>query len=483
MLAMDDRPPGEAYEPQGTSHGELMDIARLAYIYGLPAYEVARLRYRALGRPRNPLQINTFRHTRTVNTPGNTDVTAVNSDTLLSRAWLDLSREPLVIHLPEETDRYYSLALMDIFTNNFAVLGPRTTSAVAGDVLLTGPRWDGAVSGETTVIRAPTNAVWALVRILVDETADLRPVHSLQDQLGIRPSGLGPASPSADHASRIPRVAPLDDAKPLVFFDVLNAVLTENPTSPEDQPILDRLRRVGVGPALEFRRADFSPPQLAALRRGIAAGQQTIRTQVGFRTGEPPPGRSELWPSDELLRRLRGPTDTLRVQMHADRRLGWSGPVGAVGNFGTDYLLRAQCALAGIGLLPRAEAMYFTTASDAQGVPLDGRHRHVLRFPGGRLPPVDAFWSLTVYRTDENNRRWLVPNEIDRYSLGSYSHGLRHGKDGGVEVFIQQTSPEGDSRNWLPAPEGRFVVTLRAYRPRRELLEGHYAIPDVERYQ
>jgi hypothetical protein len=167
--------------------------------------------------------------------------------------------------------------------------------------------------------------------------------------------------------------------------------------------------------------------------------------------------------------------------MHADRRLGWSGPVGQVGNFGTDYLLRAQCALAGLGLLPRQEAMYFTTATDALGAALDGRSNYVLRFPPSGMPPVDAFWSLTLYRTDENNRRWLVPNAIDRYSLGDHTPGLRHGSDGAVEIFIQADPPDAAPENWLPAAQGQFMLTLRAYRPRRELLEGRYRIPDVQR--
>lgn len=480
---MDEGQAGGDFRPQSKELTELRDLARLAYIYGLPSYEVARLRYRALSRPRGGerLRLNTFRHSRALSTPTTANVTAVNSDTLLSRAWLDLSQGPLVIHLPDTADRYYSLALMDFFTNNFAVLGRRTTGTAATDFLLAAPHWRGTAPTGMNVVRSPTNSVWALVRILVHGANDLAAVRALQDGLTI--SRLTPPSAAMPHGrDPLPLpVLPLDSKKPLIFLDVLNSLLTENPPPARDQAVLDRLRLIGVGPSLRFNRSDFTPTQLDALRQGVASGQDAIRAQVGFRTEKPQLSEPERWPSDALLAQLRGPADATRVQMHADRRFGWSGPVGEVGNFGTDYLLRAQCALAGLGLLPRQEAMYFTTATDAAGAPLDGRNRYVLRFSPADLPPVDAFWSLTIYRTDENNRRWLVANAIDRYSLGNHKPGLRYRGDGSLEIFIQQDPPAVNEENWLPAPAGRFLLTLRAYQPRRELLDGDYLIPEVQR--
>ena len=464
------------------AESDLADAARLAYIYGLPCYEVARLRYRALTLPRKGgglLQLNTFHHTRTLSTPETAVVTAVNSDTLLSRAWIDLSRGPLIIHLPDTADRYYSLALMDVFTNNFAVPGRRTSGTAAGQFLLAGPRWDGAAPAGMKVIRSPTDAVWGLVKILVDGPGDVAAVHAIQDQLAISRWGAASTSGSRDPAS-FP-VPPLDNDKPLTFFDVLNAVLTENPPPARDQPVLDRLRVIGVGPSLQFRRQDFTPPQLDALRRGLAAARDMIRAQVGFRTLGPQRTGFGEWPSDALLSQMRGPADPSRRPTVRNRSVGWSGPLGEVGNFGADYLSRAQSALAGLGLLPRQEAMYFSTATDALGALLDGRDRHVLRFPAGGLPPVDAFWSLTIYQTDENNRRWLSPNAIDRYSIGSQKRDLRYGEDGSLTIFIQRDAPAGGEENWLPAPDATFLLTLRAYQPRADLLDGRYVIPDVRR--
>jgi hypothetical protein len=461
------------------AHAELSDIARLAYIYGLPCYEVARLRYRALSLPRrggNKLRLNAFWHSRELSTPSTIDVTAVNTDTLLSRAWLDLSQGPLVIRLPDTADRYYSLALMDIFTNNFAVLGRRTTGTAALDFFLAGPQWDGAAPTGMPLVRAPTNAVWALVRILVRGPDDLPAVHALQNLLTLSRPG-APAettAPSPDPLS-LP-VLPFERTKPLIFLDVLNAVLTENPPPARDAPVLDRLRTIGVGPWLTFNRGDFPQPQLDALRQGITSAREAIRAQVAFRTQEPQRTGPSPWPSDALLAQLRDPVGTSPT--HKDRRHGWSGPLGEVGNFGTDYLLRAQCALAGLGLLPREEAMYFTTATDAVGAELNGRSNYILRFSPAGLPPVDAFWSLTIYRSDENNRRWLVANAIDRYSIGNQTSGLRYDRDGSLQIRIAH-DPPSTNENWLPAPEGRFLLTLRAYQPRRQLLDGRYEIPDV----
>jgi len=168
-----------------------------------------------------------------------------------------------------------------------------------------------------------------------------------------------------------------------------------------------------------------------------------------------------------------------QAQTHGARRAGWSRPDAAVGNFGSNYLLRARCALRGIGGLPCEEAMYFIAATDAAGAPLNGRHRYVLRFPPAGEPPVDAYWSLTAYWMDENNRRWLTPNEIDRYSIGNLTPGLRYGPDSALEIFIQHDRPSVNDENWLPAPDGRFVLNLRAYQPRLELRDGRYVIPEV----
>ena len=463
---------------------DLMDIARLAYIYGFPPYEMTRLRLLAFGQPRSgkPARPNALLHARALTTPTTGRVTNTNADMLKSSAWLDLSRGPLAIHAPDAADRYYSLALMDVFTNNFAVLGRRAAGAAAADFFLVGPQWLGAAPMGMTMIRAPTNAVWALVRIMVDGPDELPAVHALQDQFSISaPSGPVSETAPASLDPLSPPASSFDSGKPLAFFDVLNVVLTENPPPARDKAVLDRLRTIGVGPSLRFNRPDFTPPQLDALRRGLASAREAIRGQSGLRPNGPPPAGPSHWPSDALLAQLRGSTSASPAQTPGARRAGWSRPDPAVGNFGADYLLRARCALRGIGGLPCEEAMYFIAVTDAAGAALNGRHRYVLGFPPAGEPPVGAYWSLTAYWMDEDNRRWLVPNEINRYSIGNHTPGLRHGADGALEISIQRDRPTVDDENWLPAPEGRFVLNLRAYQPRLELRDGRYAIPEVRR--
>jgi len=459
---------------------DLMDVARLAYIYGFAPYEMTRLRTQAFAQPRSgkPARPNALLHGRALTTPTTGRVTNTNADMLKSSAWLDLSRGPLAIHTPDAANRYYSLALMDVFTNNFAVLGRRATGGAAADFWLAGPQWAGAAPAGMTTIRAPTNAVWALLRIMIDGPDELPAVHALQDQFSISaPPGRSSQTPPEGQDPATPPPALFDSGKPLTFFDVLNAVLTENPPPARDQAVLDRLRAIGVGPSLRFRRQDFTSAQLDALRQGLASARDEIRG----RAGAPPHGASRggpaHWPSDALLARLRGAASAPPT----GRRAGWSRPAAAVGNFGADYLLRARCALRGIGGLPCEEAMYFIAATDAVGDPLNGRHNYVLQFPPAGEPPVDAYWSLTAYWSDEDNRRWLTPNEINRYSIGNLTPGLRHGADGSLEISIQRDRPSAGDENWLPAPDGRFVLNLRAYQPRLELRDGRYAIPEVRR--
>jgi hypothetical protein len=462
---------------RGAEYRELVDIARLAFIYGVPSYEMARVRFRFLHQPRTA--VNSFRHQRECTTPSTARVTNANADVLKSTAWLDLSRAPLLIHVPDAGDRYCSLALMDFFTNNFAVLGRRAAGTAAGDFLLAGPQWDGAAPAGVVVIRAPTNSVWALARTLVYGPEDLATAHVLQDQFAIsrlRPTSQ--AAPRSPHPLSRP-VEPLGSTNLLDFFEVLNAVLTENPPLPQDKAIVDRLKAIGVGPSLQFRRDDFKQPELDALQRGIATAWQAIRRRGNLRVQSPRENAAMPWPSGALLGRLRGSFRGTEARAGKARRRGWRHPPMLVGNFSADYLLRARSALRGIGALPREEAMYFVAETDSNGAQF-GSGRYVLRFAQESLPPVDAYWSLTAYQVDKNKRLWLVPNPINRYSLGNHTTGLRRGADGSLKILIQHQQPSVNEENWLPVAEGRFLLTLGAYLPRQELLDGRYAIPDVE---
>jgi hypothetical protein len=261
-------------------------------------------------------------------------------------------------------------------------------------------------------------------------------------------------------------------------------VLTENPPPEGDKDMLDRLRPLGVGPSLHFDRGMFNDLQLGALRAGLASARDTIRnSEPGGRQALAAHGalhgrrQSGLMhqPTPSLISLMRGPQDP--SDQRSAPQAGWSQPPAQAGKFGRNYMLRARFALVGIGALPREQAMYFTTTTDADGMQLDGHSSYVLRFSPNGQPPVEAFWSLTVYRTDENRRRWLVPNAINRYSIGDRTPALRYSKDGALEILIQHSRPAGMAENWLPVCGGPFLLTLRTYQPGQALLDGRYEIP------
>jgi hypothetical protein len=422
---------------------ELSALAKEAYIYTFPLYAMYRTRYDALARSGAP---NRFQHARTLATPASRAVTAPNNDTLYSSAWLDLSQGPLVLHVPDTAGRYYSLAFMDFYTNNFAYVGRRRTGTKAGDFLIVGPRGQGERPPGIPVIAAPTNGVWLLGRILVTGVEDLPTVHALQNQLALTAlsSGDGGTAPRK-RAGIGPKPEPNN---PWNYFAVVNAALTENPPPARDRQVVVDVAKIAIGPDAFFDATRFSTEERAALLAGVGAAKRELETALIPRTiGRP----------------------------------GWTKPRADLGNFGTDYFFRASVAQVGLAALEPQEAVYLSPTGDADGRPTDGTHRYLLHFSKGGLPPVDAFWSLTMYQVDPDQRRFLVENSLNRYSIGDRTKGLVYNADGSLDIFIQHQSPgEAREANWLPAPEGRFVLSLRAYQPRSELLNGQYQVPVLQ---
>src|ERR1700730_3058325 len=422
---------------------ELSALAKEAYIYTFPLYAMYRTRYDALARSGAP---NCFQHARMLATPASRAVTAPNNDTLYSSAWLDLSQGPLVLHVPDTAGRYYSLAFMDFYTNNFAYVGRRTTGTKAGDFVIVGPRDQGERPPGIPVIAAPTNGVWLLGRILVTGVEDLPTVHALHFCLSLMSlSSADGGTPPRKRAGIGPKPAPNN---PWNYFAVVNAALTENPPPARDWQVVVDVAKIAIGPDAFFDATRFSTEERAALLAGVGAAKRELETGLIPRTiGRP----------------------------------GWTQPRAHLSNFGTDYFFRASVAQVGLASLEPQEAVYLSPTGDADGRPTDGTHRYLLHFSKGGLPPVDAFWSLTMYQVDPDQRRFLVENSLNRYSIGDRTKGLVYNADGSLDIFIQHQSP-GAAReaNWLPAPEGRFVLSLRAYQPRPELLNGQYQVPVLQ---
>lgn len=411
-------------------HEALRDAARHAFLYALPMTEIATVRGNLLGAG---IPAGRFFLQRGLATPKDRFVTTPNADTIYANAFIDLRQGPATLTLPPLGERYASLALMDMYSDHAAVLGSRTTGQDGGTFTLVGP--DAEAPAGT--IRSATNWVWALARVVVngpdDEPAALALLREFRCDAA--PMAAMPA-PGAD------RTGPWG-----AWLQTANALMLENPAPATDRLVLQEMAPLGLGdPA--FDPARFTPEEAAAIEAGIVEARKLTRT-AGF----------------------------------GGRRAGdWIYPAANTGNFFQDYLTRARIAVGGLAALPVAEATYLGALS-AEGGLFDGEGPWRLRFEPGQLPPVDAFWSLTMYEAESNGAFFLTPNAIGRYTIGDRTPGLVYGEDGSLEVCIARTDPGGArSANWLPAPvKGPFTVVMRAYLPRAGIVSQTYTPPSVER--
>ena len=409
----------------------LMQAARSAYLYALPITEIGALRGRMLD---HGIPAGKFFPQKGLATPTDRFVTTPNNDTIYANAFIDLRKGPATLTIPPLSDRYASLYLMDMFSNSIAVLGTRTTGQLGGTFTLVGPN-DAASPG---VLRAPTPWVWAMARVLVNRQEDVPAAFSLLHQFDC--SGT-PAKTQA---------APGGDRKGpwQSWMSAANGLLLENPPPPTDQKILQEIAPLGLG-SPDFDPAKFSTTNAAEIAAGIEEAKEAT-LQAGF-------GGSKVG--------------------------AWLFPAPDMGTFGQDYITRARIAVAGLAALPTAEAMYITAYSPDGSPAFKGDGLWRLRFPKDALPPVDAFWSLTMYALESNGALFLTPNSIDRYSISDRTPGVSYDSDGALTIWISRSDPGADlSENWLPAPvTGPFVMILRTYIPRAELVMQRYIPPSVEK--
>lgn len=425
----------------------LFSTAVEAYVWGYPLVLMERTRKLLTQQQRRGSSpANTLRHLTKLATPREREVVKPNNDTLYSSAWLDLSAGPMVLEVPD-VDRYYSFQLLDAYTNTCAYVGSRTTGTRAGRHVIVGPRWSGDVPGfdGCPVLRAPTDTVWLLGRTVVDGEEDLATAAAL-----IKQYRLEPAQPSQREPQwwTGPAESPhtIADAG-IEFYDELGIALERNPPPAAETGLLENFASAGIGPGRSPSRTTDAVTRLA-LEQAVAFGDQLLHARTSTRHGQ--------------------------SAKRADS--GWSYDLD-IGTYGNNYLLRAVIALHGLGALTAEEAIYASTQLDAAGQQLTGEHAYRLHFDADHLPPVDAFWSLTVY--DEDN--FLVANDIDRYAIGDRTPGLTYGSDGSLDLLVQHDKPGAGPSNWLPAPQGTFELTLRFYQPRQEMLDGTYKLPPIQR--
>lgn len=431
---------------------EARAIASEAYVYGIPMVDTWKTIYAFSIDKTSPQYkgpFNSALNFARVFTPEDTSFVTPNSDTPYTFAFLDLRAEPMVLTIPKmETDRYFVFQLMDLYTFNFDYIGSRTTGNDGGTYLLAGPKWQGETPGGIDkVIRSETELVTVVGRTQLFKPSDLDNVKRIQAGYKLQPlsafMGTSPP-PGAPEVQWMKPMPPDDERTSLAFFNELAFLLQfAQPPHPTETTVRERFARIGIAPGKPFETDKLSPELQAALQEGMADGQKQI---------------------DERRASLGGKTDSL----FGDRAF-----------LKNDYVARATGTQAGIGANSMEEAVYPILDKDADGQPLDGsKGKYMLHFASGQLPPVNAFWSFTVYDLPQ---QLLVKNPINRYLVNSpMLPELKKDPDGGLTLYIQADSP-GKSResNWLPAPNGPFVIFGRYYWPKAELLNDQWKTPLV----
>ncbi|WP_408597247.1 DUF1254 domain-containing protein [Pseudomonas sp. PLMAX] len=380
--------------------------------------------------------------------PQDNKVVSPNNDTFYSRALLDLRGEPQVLQVPAVQGRYYSFQLIDMRTDNLDYIGTRATGNQAGRYLIAGPDWQGDVpAGFSGVIRSPSRLVFLLGRTEVKGEADQQEAARALTGYTLQPLSkvLGGTSPEVLPSLQLPAYQDSKQGAAEALFNTFNALAPLHRWTAREQEKLARFAAIGIVPG-----AAFEAP--AGLGAAIAQGAEAGREQV------------------------RAASSQLSVEQQ-----GWFRSPTNVGKFGDDDLTRAAVAWRYIYANDAVEAVYPMALHDVQGQVLDGRHVYRLHFPAGQLPPVNAFWSLTLY---DGKTQLLAANAIQRYALGDRSPDLRHDADGGLTLLLQTHAPEAAQQgNWLPTPEGPFNLLLRLYLPKAGALDGSYHLPTIVRVE
>jgi hypothetical protein len=376
-----------------------------------------------------------------------------NFDTLYSSAYLDLTKGPMIVSAPDTNGRYYLLPMLDMWSDVFASPGWRTTGTHAGNFLVTPPGWSGTVPAGFTQIQAPTPYVWIIGRTKTDGPPDYDAVHKIQAGYKVTPLSEWnkPASPVSVKIDpnvdmKTPPKLQVDSMPVGKYFAYAADLLKLQPPHLTDQPIIAQMKRIGLEPGRDFDIDKLDP----VVKKGME--------------GAPEDGQKLMaWKVPTLARVVNG----------------WSMNTDTMGVYGNYYLKRAIVAQVGLGANLPEDAIYPLNIGDEAGKPLDGTNKYRISFEKGTTPPVNAFWSITLY----DSEGFQVANNLNRFAVSSWMP-LKYNVDGSLDLYIQNESPGKDSEaNWLPAPKGVFNLTMRLYGPRSEALTGRWAPPAITRVQ
>jgi hypothetical protein len=436
---------------------DVLDIAVEAYTYAYPLVLMDSTRLFATNVREADCEngtgapINRFSHLRRLPDAASNDTINPSLDTLYSSLWFDVTSEPLLINVPDSEGRYYSLSFLDYYSEVFASPGARTTGTEAQLLAIVGPSWSGSLPRGVRVYRSPTSLGWLIGITHLRGPEDLGRVARFQAAFGATPwSAWGrssspvrtPPRPAALAASPHDTVARM---RGIEFFGRFCELTRKHPPHAQDCPLLDRLERIGIRPGRRFVVGALSNEVHAAIEKA---------PELATRTFE---GAYE------------------RSWTHANHWRGIGKPRGA---YGTDYAVRAGVAHCGLGAIANEDAVGYLATEDALGNQLDSSKCYRLTFPRDQLPPVRAFWSLTLY----DARGLFADNATGRHAFGSRDE-LVPGRDGSVTLYIQRDWPgEMREKNWLPAPRaGRFSLSLRLYWPTANAQSGAWSPPALHR--
>ena len=445
-----------------------LSLAAEAYLYGYPlVYNLEMMAEQASGKILTGGPVNTFGFARALLGP-EVEFVAPNNDTLYSNLMADVTKEPLVLHLPDTHGRYYVMQFVDAWTNNFAYLGRRATGTEEGLYLLAGPDWDGETPEGMTLVQSPTNIFAIVGRLAVHGEADLPKVLALQNGIWITPLSLYPQRPdSAQREFGDWDLAPFDErvGDGLKFWELMRTGMKLFPPPAAEQSYIQKFAPLGLLTD-ESLYVNPDPELVETLQAGAAEFKEFMEATVAH--------------SSEVLETVNGwsiPMHIFDYNLEHFQIGTIDAPKWKIQDRAQAFFIRALAARIGLWGNHAYEAVYPIADMDGAGNRLVGEHQYVLHLE--ELPPSDAFWSLTMYQPP---KFYLVANPINRYSIGDRTPGLKYNDDGSLDIYFQHESPglEKES-NWLPAPAGPFRVTMRIYQPHEAVLDGSYVVPPIRK--
>lgn len=392
-----------------------------AYIYGYPLVVSAKT-MGEMTHSRAPL--NQFFYSESLASPAYQDIVTPNSDTLYMSAWLDLSQSPLILKVPDNPqNRYYTVQMLDIYTNTFRNVSNRSTRQKAGRYLLAGPTWKGVVPANTELIQTPTDAVWLIGRVEVKGDGDLPQAVAFEKQITLSPL----VQTKQNSVAQTSPVIPADALTSLSFFQIMTEMIRKNPPPVCDHVLLDQFALAGIDVEHGFAPDSLRPATLAGLKRALQAAPGIV--QSGF------------FP-------------------YTHTQNGW-GSFSPIGTYGNQFLARAFVAFSGLAANVPEEEVYSRAYTDERRALLTGTKRYRLHFTKEQLPQTSAFWSINVY----NNQLYLAATAANRSSVRSNTGTLVYNPDGSLDLYLQQEPPPGKEANWIPTPAGNFNLVLRVFAP------------------